>query len=74
VANTGFTCADFGDDDWLVSSARMESDDERYKIVPADPDKYPHKCTLCGRPAYVGLNSIECSNKKCVHGRKSKRS
>ena len=25
-------------------------------------DKYPHKCPKCGSPAYIGLNSVDCSN------------
>jgi hypothetical protein len=26
-----------------------------------DVSKYPHKCPKCGKPAYVGFSSIDCS-------------
>lgn len=26
-------------------------------------DKYPHKCPSCKAPAYMGLNSVDCSAK-----------
>jgi hypothetical protein len=30
-----------------------------------DMNKYPHKCSCCGSPAYDGLFSTECSNTTC---------
>jgi hypothetical protein len=27
-----------------------------------DLNKYPHKCPTCSLPAYIGFNSIDCSN------------
>lgn len=26
-----------------------------------DPTRFPHWCPRCGRPAYIGMNQIECS-------------
>lgn len=35
-------------------------------LPPAvDKKKYPHTCARCQEPAYVGFNSIDCSNKFC---------
>lgn len=28
---------------------------------------YPHTCPNCGSAAYVGLNDIECTGKRCKH-------
>lgn len=28
-------------------------------------DRFPHVCTACKAPAYVGFNSVECSNSRC---------
>lgn len=29
------------------------------------PNSYPHTCLKCGSPAYIGMNSIDCSNSGC---------
>lgn len=31
----------------------------------ADPAMYPHVCTRCGAPAYVGFMKVDCSRKSC---------
>lgn len=30
-------------------------------------DQYPHKCPLCQYPAYLGLNTVACTNVWCKH-------
>lgn len=30
-------------------------------------DQYPHKCPLCQCPAYLGLNTVACTNVWCKH-------
>ena len=30
-------------------------------VSKVDTGKFPHKCPRCGFPAYVGLNSVDCS-------------
>ena len=27
----------------------------------------PHTCCLCGSPAYVGFNEVQCTNAECRH-------
>jgi hypothetical protein len=38
---------------------------KRAPAVIADPAVYPHKCTRCGAPAYVGFTTVDCSRKSC---------
>lgn len=33
-------------------------------MIP-DKERYPHECPVCKAPAYIGLNSTECSRKNC---------
>ena len=31
----------------------------------ANKSEYPHKCSICGSPAYNGFINIDCSNPNC---------
>ncbi len=33
------------------------------KYTPKTDNRYPHKCTFCGGPAYIGFSSLDCKNK-----------
>jgi hypothetical protein len=61
---SAFTMSDFGDYEILTAEEA-----EKYKChrehLGADDCKEP-KC-VCGSPAYLGLNTVECTNPDCIH-------
>lgn len=41
---------------WVLAFAKVE-----HLRPPVDRARFPHACPRCGRPAYRGLNLVECS-------------
>lgn len=35
--------------------------DEDFFVAKIDRERYPHECPSCKAPAYIGLNSADCS-------------
>lgn len=55
------------DASWTTRTMHLIGTKARTAIVASDlivgPDsKYPHICSTCGAAAYVGLNTVDCSN------------
>lgn len=44
-----------------VTLVEVASQTVEYAIEISKDDRFPHTCSLCGSPAYIGWSVVECS-------------